>query len=81
MTDDQAETLLELDDVLQRLGAAHPRPSQVVELYYLGGLTQQEVAEAVGISQPTVARDLEFGRAWLARAWDGELSAVGGAAG
>ena len=77
MTEAQAETLLELDDALTRLEASHPRQAQVVELYYLGGLTQQEVAEAVGVSQPTVMRDLQFAQAWLARAWNGELGQFG----
>ena len=81
MTEAQAETLLELDDALTRLEASHQRQAQVVELYYLGGLTQQEVAEAVGVSQPTVMRDLQFAQAWLARAWNGELGQFGRANG
>lgn len=81
MSESQADTLLELDDVLQRLEAAHSRQARAVELYYLGGLTQQEVGEAMGVSQPTVARDLEFGKAWLARAWQGDLGAWRAAAG
>jgi RNA polymerase sigma factor (TIGR02999 family) len=76
MNDAQVDTLLELDDVLRRLEAAHPRQARVVELYYLGGLTQQEVATAEAISQPTVLRDLQFGRAWLARAWKGDVSGL-----
>jgi RNA polymerase sigma factor (TIGR02999 family) len=72
--DSTLETLLELDDVLRRLEADHPRQARAVELHYLGGLTQQEVAVAVGVSQPTVLRDLQFGRAWIARAWEGDLS-------
>ncbi|MFQ5568362.1 MAG: sigma-70 family RNA polymerase sigma factor [Rhodothermales bacterium] len=77
MTEAQAETLLELDDVLARLEAVHPRPAQAVELYYIGGLTQQEVAEVVGVSQPTVMRDLQFSQAWLAREWHGDLTRFG----
>lgn len=76
MTDAQADTLLELDDVLVRMEAAHPRQARVIELYYLGGLTQQEAAVAVGVSQPTVLRDLQFGRAWLARAWSGDVTTL-----
>lgn len=65
----QAEMLLELDDALSRMEAQHPRQSQALELYYFGGLTQKEVAEVLGISQPTVVEDLRFARAWLARVW------------
>lgn len=70
---DPGETLLELDDLLLRLEAAHPRQAQAVELYHFGGLTQQEIATATGVSQPTVQRDLQFGEAWLARFWQGDL--------
>ncbi len=67
--DAYAETLLEIDDALKRLEATHPRQSQALELHYFGGLTQEEVGEVLGISQPTVLRDLRFARAWLADVW------------
>lgn len=69
---DPSETLLELDDLLRRLEAAHPRQARAVELYHFGGLTQQEIATTTGVSQPTVQRDLQFGEAWLARFWKGD---------
>jgi len=65
----QATTVLELDQAIEHLEAVHPRPAQVLELHYFGGLSQQEVAVILGISQPTVARDLRFALAWLAREW------------
>ena len=68
--DDQAETLLELDEALTRLEAVHPRQSKVVELLYFGGLNQEEAGAVLEISQPTVARDLRFARAWLAKEWE-----------
>jgi RNA polymerase sigma factor (TIGR02999 family) len=68
------EAFLELDDVLRRFQARYPRQARATELYYFGGLTQEEVAEAIGVSQPTVLRDLRFAQAWLARAWQGDLS-------
>ncbi len=77
MTETQTEMLLELDDVLRRLEAVHARQAQAIELYYLGGLTQQEIAEVVGVSQPTVKRDLQFAQAWLAQAWQGDLTQFG----
>lgn len=67
------ELLIELDDVLDRLEAAHPRQARAIELYYLGGLTQREIAVALDSSQPTVQRDLRFGRAWLARIWGADV--------
>jgi DNA-binding transcriptional regulator LsrR (DeoR family) len=38
-------------------------------MYYFGGFAQKEVAELLGLSQPTVVEDLRFARAWLARLW------------
>ena len=66
---DYAHRLIRLDEALERLEAEHPRPAKVVELLCFGGLKQREVGDAMGISQPTVARDLRFARAWLAREW------------
>lgn len=77
MSADQAETLLDLNDALERLEADHPRQARTLELYYFGGLTQAETAEVVGVSQPTVGRDLQFAQAWLARAWQGEPEGLG----
>ena len=77
MSENEAETLLELNDALERLEADHPRPARILELYYFGGLTQQEVAEVVGVSQPTVGRDLQFAQAWIARVWRGEPAVLG----
>jgi DNA-directed RNA polymerase specialized sigma24 family protein len=39
----------------------------VVTLWFFGGLTQEEIAEALGLSVPTVRRDWQFARAWLSR--------------
>jgi len=66
---EQADTVLALDEAVRRLEASHARAGRAVELYYFGGLLQEEVAEVLGVSQPTVARDLQFGVAWLGREW------------
>lgn len=71
LSDAQAETVIELDDALQRLAAGHPRAARAVEHGYFGGLTNEETAEALGVSLSTVERDLRFARAWLAREWGG----------
>lgn len=71
--DDYAETLLELDDALQRFEKQHPRPARAVELHYFGGLTLEEAGAVLSVSAPTVMRDLRFAEAWLARTWGGEL--------
>ncbi len=68
-----AETLLELDDVLKRLEALHPRQAEVIQHRYFGGLTNEAAAEALGVSLRTVERYLNFGRAWLSKQWQGGL--------
>ena len=63
--DEQGERLLAVEDALGRLAAVQPRLSQVVECRYFGGLTDQETAEALGMSVRTVQRDWAKARAWL----------------
>jgi RNA polymerase sigma factor (TIGR02999 family) len=59
--------LLEIDSVLKRLAAEDPRKAQVVELRFFGGLSIEEIAEALGVSVRTVHADWAFARAWLFR--------------
>ncbi|HET7583910.1 MAG TPA: ECF-type sigma factor [Gemmatimonadaceae bacterium] len=67
LTDDGREQLLQLDQALQRLAALEPRQSRVVECRFFGGLSVEETAEALDISQATVKRDWSLARAWLNR--------------
>jgi len=57
--------LLELNDALDRLADASPRAGKVVEMRYFGGMTDEEIAESLGISERTVKRDWRIARAWL----------------
>jgi RNA polymerase sigma-70 factor (ECF subfamily) len=57
--------LVELDAALEELRVAAPRPAQVVELRFFGGLEVEEVAAVLGASVSTVAREWRFARAWL----------------
>jgi RNA polymerase sigma-70 factor (ECF subfamily) len=59
------DRILDLDRALDRLSKLDERAAKVVELRYFGALTENEVAEALGISVPTVKRDWEFARSWL----------------
>jgi len=59
--------LLALDEALSRLAALDPRKSQVVELRYFGGLSAEETAEALGVSEVTVKREWLKAKAWLYR--------------
>lgn len=60
--------VLDLDDALARLAAAHPDAARVVDLRYFVGLTAEEVAEITGVSVSTVERLWRFARAWLREA-------------
>jgi RNA polymerase sigma factor (TIGR02999 family) len=60
-----SEDILVLDEVLTKLAKADPRAAQVVELRFFGGLSEEEVAEALGVSTITVKRDWKAARAWL----------------
>ena len=57
--------LLALDEAMTRLAAFDQRKSEIVELHFFGGLGNDEVAEALGISRATVQRDLRLAKAWL----------------
>jgi RNA polymerase sigma factor (TIGR02999 family) len=66
--------LLDLHEALDRLGEADRRKAQIVELKFFGGLTTDEIAEALRISTATVERDWKFARAWLHQAVSGTVS-------
>jgi RNA polymerase sigma factor (TIGR02999 family) len=65
VTVDSPEELLALDEVLTRLEKVDRRQSRIVELRYFGGLTEEEVAEVLGVSPRTVKREWSFARLWL----------------
>ena len=54
-----------LDEALSRLAEWDPRQGQIVELRYFGGLTEQEIAETLGVSVRTVKREWRMAKAWL----------------
>jgi RNA polymerase sigma-70 factor (ECF subfamily) len=71
-----AEQLLDLDRALGRMEAEDPRLVRVVECRYFGGLTEQETADALGMSLRTVQREWLKARAWLRRALQGSEAAT-----
>ena len=64
----QSEDLLAVDEALERLAAQDSRTANVIELKYFGGLSREEIAEALGLSLPTVKRSIALGEAWMRRA-------------
>jgi RNA polymerase sigma-70 factor, ECF subfamily len=56
-----------LDDALEALAKQDERKARVVELRFFGGLTNEEAAEALGVSSDTVMRDWKIAKLWLLR--------------
>jgi RNA polymerase sigma-70 factor (ECF subfamily) len=57
--------LIALDAGLTALEKIDPRKCKAVELYYFGGLSTEEIAQALDVSSMTVRRDLRMAEAWL----------------
>jgi RNA polymerase sigma factor (TIGR02999 family) len=53
----QPEALLQLNDALERLARIEPRLAKVVDCRFFGGLSEQETADALGITPRTAQRD------------------------
>lgn len=51
---------------IEQLAAVEPRLAQVVEMRYFGGLSMQEIAEAMDVTERTIARDWTKARSLLA---------------
>jgi len=63
--DDPPETLLAINEALDRLSAHDPFKAEVVKMRYFIGLSQEEIAQALGVSVPTIRRHWAIARAWL----------------
>ena len=61
----QDPDLLELDDALVKLEILDPRHARIVELRFFGGLSLEEAAEVMQVSQSTVRRAWVVAKAWL----------------
>jgi RNA polymerase sigma factor (TIGR02999 family) len=57
--------LIALDEALNRLAKMNERQARVVELRYFSGLSNDETAEVLGVSNATVRNDWNIARAWL----------------
>lgn len=64
----RTDELLALDEALTQLASASERAARVVEMWFFGGLRHAEIAEALGVSEPTVRRDWRVARAYLTAA-------------
>jgi RNA polymerase sigma factor (TIGR02999 family) len=59
--------LLALDDALTALATIDQRKSRIVELRFFGGFSNEDIAEALGVSAKTVMREWQVARVWLFR--------------
>ncbi|NDY90979.1 ECF-type sigma factor [Ideonella livida] len=68
VSDGPAAEVQAVHEALLALEAVDARAAQVVEMKFFGGLENEEVASALGVSLATVKRDWALARAWLHRA-------------
>jgi RNA polymerase sigma factor (TIGR02999 family) len=59
------ETLLAVDEALEKFAAEDPEKAELVKLRYFVGMSVEETAEVLGISVPTANRWWSYARAWL----------------
>ena len=63
--EDADETVLAVHEALDRLAAEDPLDAQIVKLRYFVGMSHQEIATELGLSEPTVRRHWAYARSWL----------------
>jgi RNA polymerase sigma factor (TIGR02999 family) len=73
-TEARAVEILAIDRALTSLATLNDRLSQLVELRFFAGLTEEETAEALGTSERTVRRDWRKARAFLFQALGGQAT-------
>ena len=59
------DAVLRVHEALDELARLEPRLAQVVEMRYFGGLLEQEIAQALGVTERTVQRDWQKARLFL----------------
>ncbi|MEM7356735.1 MAG: sigma-70 family RNA polymerase sigma factor [Acidobacteriota bacterium] len=64
--------LVALDEALAALTGVNRELAEIVELRYFGGLKHREIAELLGVSEPTIRRRFRVAKAWLYRHLTGE---------
>jgi RNA polymerase sigma factor (TIGR02999 family) len=75
---DREDSLLALDEVLDKLAAEDPQKADLVKLRYFIGLSFEEVADILGVSVPTAKRWWAYARAWLFHEMQTHTASSGG---
>jgi RNA polymerase sigma factor (TIGR02999 family) len=64
-SEERVDEVLAIDEALSRLTELDPEQAQLVEMHFFGGMTFEDIAEALGISLMTARRRWTSARAWL----------------
>ena len=65
--EERAASFLAMDEALERLGQFNERGRRIVEMRFFAGLSDEEIAEVLGVSTRTVLREWKSARLWLFR--------------
>src|SRR5262245_242907 len=68
---EKAESIIQLDETLDRLALMDENQASIVEMRFFGGMSNAEIAESLGISERTVGREWSAARLWLYRELNG----------
>lgn len=63
----RADSILILNEILDRLAEFDEKQAQIVEMRFFGGMNNAEIAEALEISERTVGREWQSAKLWLFR--------------
>lgn len=63
--EERPDAMLALDEALQRLGKLSPRLATLVECRFFGGMTDEQTAVVLGVTDRTVRRDWLKAKGWL----------------
>ena len=64
-TEDCDDTVLAIHEALEKLALESPQKAEIVKLRYFTGLEHAEIAQALGLAEPTVRRHWAYARSWL----------------
>ena len=67
LSDDRADEIIAINSALDNLASFDARKGRVFELRYFGGMSVEEVADALSVSPITVARDWKLAKVWMRR--------------
>lgn len=65
--EERADSILALDEALERLEKFDEKQAKIVEMRFFGGMSNTEIAESLGVSERTVGREWQAARLWLYR--------------